>query len=66
VLALGILAAFAAAGVLGAMVRAPSRQLAGANTEIETQLRARMAMGERIAARLLVVTVLCMAIARMV
>jgi len=48
------------------MVRAPSRQLAGANTEIETQLRARMAMGERIAAWLLVVTVLCMAIARMV
>ena len=66
VLALGILAAFAAAGVLGAMVRAPSRQLAGANAEIETQLRARMAMGESIAARLLVVTVLCMAIARMV
>ena len=66
VLALGILAAFAAAGVLGAMVRAPSRRLAGANAEIETQLRARMAMGERIAAWLLVVTVLCMAIARMV
>ncbi|BAB53879.1 MULTISPECIES: hypothetical protein [Mesorhizobium] len=66
VLALGILAAFAAAGVLGAMVRAPSRQLAGANAEIETRLRARMAMGERIAAWLLVVTVLCMAIARMV
>ncbi|QND59728.1 hypothetical protein [Mesorhizobium huakuii] len=66
VLALGILAAFAAAGVLGAMVSAPSRRLAGANAEIETQLRARMATGERIAARLLVVTVLCMAIARMV
>ncbi|RNJ45888.1 hypothetical protein B5V01_11435 [Mesorhizobium erdmanii] len=66
VLSLGILAAFAAAGVLGAMVRAPSRRLAGANAEIETQLRARMAMGERIAAWLLVVTVLCMAIARMV
>ncbi|TPN38830.1 hypothetical protein FKO01_05840 [Mesorhizobium sp. B2-3-3] len=66
VLALGILAAFAAAGVLGAMVRAPSRQLAGANAEIETRLRAKMAMGERIAAWLLVVTVLCMAIARMV
>ncbi|TPM39452.1 hypothetical protein [Mesorhizobium sp. B2-3-4] len=66
VLALGILAAFAAAGVLGAMVRAPSRRLAGASREIETQLRARMATGERIAARLLAVTVLCMAIARMV
>ena len=66
VLALGILTAFAAAGVLGAMVRGPSRQLAGANAEIETQLRTRMAMGERIAAWLLVVTVLCMAIARMI
>ncbi|MBZ9741399.1 MULTISPECIES: hypothetical protein [unclassified Mesorhizobium] len=66
VLALGILAAFAAAGVLGAMVRASSRQLAGASADIETQLRARMAMGERIAARLLAITVLCMAVARMV
>ncbi|OBQ58565.1 hypothetical protein [Mesorhizobium erdmanii] len=66
VLALGILAAFAAAGVLGAMVRAPSRRLAGANADLETQLRARMAMGERFAAWLLVVTVLCMAIARMI
>jgi hypothetical protein len=65
VLALGILAAFAAAGVLGAMVRVPSRRLAGANAETETQLRARMAIGERIAAWLLVVTVLCMATARM-
>ncbi len=66
VLALGILTAFAAAGVLGAMVRAPSRRLAGANAETEAQLRARMATGERIAAGLLVITVLCMAVARMV
>ncbi|TPL90337.1 hypothetical protein [Mesorhizobium sp. B2-3-12] len=66
VLALGILTASAAAGVLGAMVRAPSRRLAGASADIETQLRARMAMGERIAARLLAITVLCMAVARMV
>ena len=65
VLALGIITAFAAAGVLGAMVRAPSLRLAGANAETETQLRARMATGERIAARLLAITVLCMAVARM-
>jgi hypothetical protein len=65
VLALGILTAFAAAGVLGAMVGAPSRRLAGASAETETQLRARMATGERIAARLLAITVLCMAVARM-
>ncbi|MBN9222895.1 MAG: hypothetical protein J0I79_33610 [Mesorhizobium sp.] len=66
VLALGILTAFAAAGVLGAMVAGPSRRLAGTDAATEVQLRARMAMGERIAAGLLVVTVLCMAIARMI
>ena len=64
-LALGIVAAIAAAGVLGAMVGPAQRQLAGADTGSETVLRAKMAKGERIAARLLVVTVLCMAIARM-
>lgn len=64
-LALGIVAAIAAAGVLGAMVGPAQRQLAGADTASETMLRAKMAKGERIAARLLVVTVLCMAIARM-
>ena len=66
VLALGIVAAFAAAGVLGSMVGSARRQLAGADAAGEAQLRERMARGERIAARLLVVTVLCMAIARMV
>ncbi|MET2827412.1 hypothetical protein [Mesorhizobium shangrilense] len=65
VLALGIIAAFAAAGVLGALVGSASRQLSGADGVTETQLRAKMAMGERIAAGLLVVTVLCMAVARM-
>jgi hypothetical protein len=65
VLAVGIVTAFAAAGVLGAMVRSPSRRLAGANAVTETQLRAKMVRGERIAAGLLVVTVLCMAVARM-
>lgn len=66
VLALGTLTAFAAAGVLGAMVAGSSRRLAGADAATEVQLRARMAMGERIAAWLLVVTVLCMATARMI
>lgn len=64
-LALGIVAAITAAGVLGAMVGPAQRQLAGADTASETMLRAKMAKGERIAARLLVITVLCMAIARM-
>lgn len=65
VLALGIVTAFAAAGVLGALVGPASRQLSGADAATETQLRARIATGERIAAGLLVVTVLCMAVARM-
>ncbi|MEQ1939197.1 hypothetical protein ABMA46_13160 [Mesorhizobium sp. CN5-321] len=65
VLALGIVSALAAAGVLGALVGPARAQLAGAAPEKETLLRARMARGERIAARLLALTVLCMAIARM-
>ncbi|WP_246245831.1 hypothetical protein [Mesorhizobium zhangyense] len=65
VLALGIVAALAAAGVLGAMVDPARRKLAGANGEDEAVLRVRMAKGERIAARLLVLTVICMAIARL-
>ncbi|TPN60365.1 hypothetical protein FJ981_02195 [Mesorhizobium sp. B1-1-4] len=65
VLALGIVAAFAAAGVLGTMIRRTSTQLAGADAATEPALRAKMAQGERIAAWLLVLTVLCMAIARM-
>jgi hypothetical protein len=65
VLALGIVTAFAAAGVLSALVRPASRQLAGADAATEALLRAKMTRGERIAAWLLVITVLCMAVARM-
>lgn len=65
VLAIGILAAIAAAGVLGATVGPARRQLAGANPATETALRSRMASGEQTAARLLLLTVICMAIARM-
>ncbi len=64
-LALGILAAVAAAGVLGAVVRPATRQLAGADEVTERTLRAVMSKGERVAAFLLVLTVLCMATARM-
>jgi hypothetical protein len=60
------LAAFAAAGVLSVVVRKTSRQLAGADAATERALRAKMAGGERIAAWLLVLTVLCMATARMI
>ena len=65
VLALGIVAALAAAGVLGIMVGPARRKLANADTEEEARLRAQMAKGESIAARLLVLTVICMAIARL-
>jgi hypothetical protein len=54
VLALGIVTALIAAGVL-----------AGADAATESQLRAKMTRGERIAGGLLVLTVLCMATARM-
>ncbi len=66
VLALGIASALTAAGVLGAMVGPARRQLAGADAQTEAALRAKMAKGERIAARLLLLTVLCMAIARLI
>ncbi|WP_192247746.1 hypothetical protein [Mesorhizobium silamurunense] len=65
VLALGILTALIAAGVQGALVGSASRQLAGADAAMQTQLRAKMTRGERIAGGLLVITVLCMATARM-
>jgi hypothetical protein len=65
VLGIGILAALAAAGVLGALVGPARRQLAGADEATTVALRGTMAKGERVAARLLALTVLCMAIARM-
>ncbi|RVC11374.1 hypothetical protein ENZ74_13665, partial [Mesorhizobium sp. M7A.F.Ca.CA.002.15.2.1] len=65
VLALGIVTALIAAGVQGALVGSTSRQLAGADAATERQLRAKMTRGERIAGGLLVLTVLCMATARM-
>src|SRR6185369_11751880 len=42
VLALGIVTAFAAAGVLSALVRPATRQLAGADAATESHLRAKM------------------------
>ncbi|MDX8438274.1 hypothetical protein [Mesorhizobium australafricanum] len=65
VLALGILTALIAAGVQGALVGSASRQLAGADTATQTELRAKMTRGERIAGGLLVITVFCMATAKM-
>jgi hypothetical protein len=66
VLAIGIIATFAAAGVLGAFVGSARRKLAGADATEEARLRTQMAKGQRIAAGLLVLTIVCMAIARMV
>ncbi|TIT35104.1 MAG: hypothetical protein E5W65_14640 [Mesorhizobium sp.] len=65
VLALGILTALIAAGVQGALVGSASRQLAGADAATQTELRAKMTTGERIAGGLLVITVLCMATAKL-
>ncbi|MER8805892.1 hypothetical protein NKI12_20995 [Mesorhizobium australicum] len=65
VLTLGILTALIAAGVQGALVGSASRQLAGADAASQTELRAKMTRGERIAGGLLVITVLCMATAKM-
>ncbi|MBN9241444.1 MAG: hypothetical protein J0I98_01480 [Mesorhizobium sp.] len=65
VLAIGIVAALAAAGVLGALVGPARRQLAGADEAKTIALRAQMAMGERIAGGLLALTVLCMAVAKL-
>lgn len=66
VLAIGVVTAFAAALVLRSMVGSAWRHLSGADAAEQTRLRAKMARGERIAAGLLVVTVVCMAIARMI
>ncbi|MGY2994892.1 hypothetical protein [Mesorhizobium sp. URHB0026] len=65
VLALGILTALIAAGVQGALVGSASRQFAGADAATQPELRAKMTRGERIAGGLLVITVLCMATAKM-
>lgn len=65
VLALGILTALIAAGVQGALVGSASSQLAGADAATQTELRAKMTRGERIAGGLLVITVLCMATAKL-
>ncbi|RUW50671.1 hypothetical protein EOA32_18525 [Mesorhizobium sp. M1A.F.Ca.ET.072.01.1.1] len=65
VLALGIATALIAAGVQGALVASSSRQLAGADAATQSQLRAKMIKGERLAGGLLVITVFCMATARM-
>jgi hypothetical protein len=66
VLAIGVVAAFAAALVLRSMVGSAWRQLPGVDATEQTRLRAKMLRGERIAAGLLVVTVVCMATARMI
>jgi hypothetical protein len=65
VLALGALTALLAAGVQGTLCGPGLRQLArGDGTDVRT--RARVALGHRIAAGLLALTVLCMAAGRYV
>jgi hypothetical protein len=65
VLALGALAALLAGGVQGALCGSALRKLARADGN-DALSQARVALGHRIAAGLLVLTVLCMAAARYV
>jgi hypothetical protein len=65
VLALGALAALMAAGVQGVFCGPSRRQLAHASGNVG-QTRTQMVLGHRIAAGLLMVTVICMAAARYV
>jgi hypothetical protein len=64
ILALGALSAVIAAGVQGMMGGQALRQLSVASGPEASSLRDRMATGQRIAASLLGVTVICMAAAR--
>jgi hypothetical protein len=63
ILALGALGAVLAAGVQGALCGPALRQLAR-NGEKDRQSKAQVALGHRIAAGLLALTVICMAAAR--
>ncbi len=66
VLAFGAGSALLAAGVQGVSCGPAIRKLASADQAHALQLRKRMAMGQRIAAGLLAITVVCMAAARYV
>jgi hypothetical protein len=63
VLAVGVVCAFVAAGVQGAMVGGAIRKLSKAEIG-EAAARSRIALAQRIAAGLLAVTLVCMAAAR--
>lgn len=63
-LAFGIFCAFAAAGVLGAVIGPATRALPRADGDAAARLRLRIATGYRIAAGLLAATVISMVIAR--
>jgi len=63
VLAIGVVCAFVAAGVQGAIVGRAIRKLSKAGIG-ETVARSRIATAQRIAAGLLAVTIVCMAAAR--
>ena len=63
VLALGALCAIVAAGVQGALCGPALRQLARVDDR-DMRLRVRVALGQRLAAGLLALTVICMAAAR--
>jgi hypothetical protein len=65
VLAIGVVCAFVAAGVQGAIVGSAIRKLSKAEIG-ETVARSRIALAQRIAAGLLAVTIVCMAAARYV
>lgn len=63
-LAVGTLCAIAAAGVQGSAMGGALRKLPGASEFEVSRLRARAVTGQRVAAGLLTVTIICMAAAR--
>jgi hypothetical protein len=66
ILALGALCALAAAGVQGVSLGPAARQLAHAGGSVSTAPQDRIATGQRVAAGLLAITIICMAMARYV
>ncbi len=65
VLAIGVVCAFVAAGVQGAIVGSAIRKLSKGGIG-DSMVRSRIALAQRIAAGLLAVTIVCMAAARYV
>jgi hypothetical protein len=64
ILAVGVFCAFVAAGVQGMSGGSALRKLSIADESEASRLRHRVAIGQRVAAAFLMITVTCMAVAR--